>query len=197
MDEYKEYIYQRQPLLYSKADAGDISAQKALRQRLQCKSFEWYMENVAFDIIPNYPFEESSFAFGGIRNLGINLCVDTMSKSGKQIPLGLYACAENISYPQQTQSFSLTLDYELRERFQKKCWTNNEPNGVWLVPCDQNPFSDDQKWRYDFVRKKKKTFLFTHKLFWCFHLNLFFYSKKSGSSIRKMASVWILTRMNK
>lgn len=150
MDEYKEHIYQRQPTLYLPIDVGDISAQKALRQRLQCKSFKWYMENVAFDIIPNYPLEEPSFAFGAIRNVGMNLCVDTMSKSG-EAPLGMFTCAENISYPHPTQAFSLQLNYELRERFQKKCWSNNEPDGIWLMNCGALPSSDDQTWRYDFV----------------------------------------------
>lgn len=150
MDEYKEYIYQRQPFTYVPIDAGDVSAQKALRQRLQCKSFKWYMENVAFDIIPNYPLEEPSFAFGAIRNVGKNLCVDTMSKSG-EVPLGLYSCAENISFPHPTQAFSLHLSYALRERFQKKCWTNNERDEIWLVNCGKEPATDDQTWRYDFV----------------------------------------------
>lgn len=151
MDEYKDYIYQRQPMVYLQIDAGDISAQKALRQRLQCKSFKWYMENVAYDIIPNYPLEEPSYAFGAIQSIGTDLCIDTMSRSG-EVPLGLFSCAENISYPHPTQSFSLKLNYELRERFQKKCWSNNGPNGIWLVNCGELPSSDDQTWRYDLVR---------------------------------------------
>lgn len=152
-------------MVYLQIDAGDISAQKALRQRLQCKSFKWYMENVAFDIIPTYPLDEPSFAFGAIKNLGTNLCVDTMSRSG-EVPLGLFSCALNISYPHPTQSFGLTLNYELRERFQKKCWSNNEPNGIWLEKCGNlGWFSDDQTWRYDFVRKFEHIFLFNHLLF--------------------------------
>lgn len=150
MDEYKQYIYERQPLVYLKIDAGDISEQKALRQRLQCKPFKWFMEHVAFDIVENYPLEEPSLAYGAIRNLATNSCIDTMSMSGL-VPLGLYPCAENIAYPQPTQSFGLTMEFQLRERFQKKCWSKYEADGIWLMPCDQPPFSDGQTWRYDFV----------------------------------------------
>ena len=54
MDEYKEYIYKRRPH-YRNIDVGDISAQLAIRKKLQCKSFKWFMTEVAFDLVGKYP----------------------------------------------------------------------------------------------------------------------------------------------
>ncbi|XP_038078195.1 polypeptide N-acetylgalactosaminyltransferase 13-like [Patiria miniata] len=44
-DEYKENFYNRLPHLRSK-DFGDVEDRRQLRQRLGCKSFEWYLKNV-------------------------------------------------------------------------------------------------------------------------------------------------------
>lgn len=57
MDEYKEYLYKRLPPIRN-IDAGDLTEQKMLRERLHCKSFKWFMEEVAFDQLENYPAEE-------------------------------------------------------------------------------------------------------------------------------------------
>lgn len=151
MDEYKEYIYQRK-YAYSNIDVGDISEQRALRERLHCKPFKWFMEHVAFDLLDHYPLlVESSFAYGGIKNLGTGLCVDTMSNTN-DAPLGFYSCAANISSPHQTQTFSLTLDYDIRQRFQTRCWSKPDAQKfIWLVECSKIFKPEKELWRYDFV----------------------------------------------
>ncbi|KAG0414749.1 hypothetical protein HPB47_008078 [Ixodes persulcatus] len=64
MDEYKEHLYHRRPH-YRHLDPGDLTAQKALRKRLNCKSFKWFMEQVAFDQPSKYPaVEPPDYAWG-------------------------------------------------------------------------------------------------------------------------------------
>jgi polypeptide N-acetylgalactosaminyltransferase len=54
MDEYKEYIYMRDPASWS-IDAGLLLRQHAVREKLKCKSFDWYLKKVAPEILEKYP----------------------------------------------------------------------------------------------------------------------------------------------
>lgn len=54
MDEYKEHFYKRRPFVRN-INPGDLEPQKNLRKKLQCKSFKWFMTEVAPDIIKYYP----------------------------------------------------------------------------------------------------------------------------------------------
>ena len=54
MDEYKEYFYKKRPYV-RKIDPGDLDKQKQLRKDLKCKSFKWFMTEVAPDIVKHYP----------------------------------------------------------------------------------------------------------------------------------------------
>lgn len=48
-------------------DMGDISEQLALKDRLKCKSFQWFMENVAYDVLDKYPELPPNLHFGELR----------------------------------------------------------------------------------------------------------------------------------
>uniref|UniRef100_A0A8C4A862 Polypeptide N-acetylgalactosaminyltransferase n=1 Tax=Denticeps clupeoides TaxID=299321 RepID=A0A8C4A862_9TELE len=45
MDEYKEQYFALRPELRNR-DYGDISQRVAIRRRLQCRSFKWYLDNI-------------------------------------------------------------------------------------------------------------------------------------------------------
>lgn len=81
----------RHAVKFQNTDAGDLSAQRAVRERLQCKPFKWFIENVAFDLLEKYPpIEPPDFASGAIwSDTDTSLCIDTLNH-GENQPVGLY-----------------------------------------------------------------------------------------------------------
>lgn len=70
MDDYKQYIYRRNPARYEKVDAGDLSESLRVKKQLKCKSFKYFMEQVAPDMLDRYPYiDPESFAAGSVRSL--------------------------------------------------------------------------------------------------------------------------------
>lgn len=67
-DKYKEYFYTREPLARY-LDMGDISDQLAMKDKLQCKSFQWYMDNVAYDMVEKYPELPPNIHWGEVGRL--------------------------------------------------------------------------------------------------------------------------------
>ncbi|KAJ8392022.1 hypothetical protein AAFF_G00083320 [Aldrovandia affinis] len=89
MDEYKQNvnIAWNIPLKDHGIDIGDISERKKLRERLKCKPFRWYLENV----YPMLDPLDDLVAYGGLKNMEKeNACVDQGPFPGN-VPI-VYAC---------------------------------------------------------------------------------------------------------
>ncbi|XP_035703837.1 N-acetylgalactosaminyltransferase 7 isoform X3 [Folsomia candida] len=78
-DKYKEFFYTREPLARF-LDSGDISEQLAIKEKFKCKSFQWFMDNVAPDMLHKYPELPPNLYWGEFRNKGTNTCMDTMGR---------------------------------------------------------------------------------------------------------------------
>lgn len=155
MDDYKQHLYARDPDKYDVIDAGDLTKQKAIREKLQCKSFKWFIEEVAFDLPKKYPpIEPPDFASGTIRSLSNpTLCVDTLNH-GNGKPIGLYSCASNNIRPHLNQYFALSWHKDIRTKGSLKCWdvpSGGENAQIILYACHGQ--QGNQLWRYDPVSK--------------------------------------------
>ncbi|KAL6440891.1 hypothetical protein ACFW04_003363 [Cataglyphis niger] len=74
---HKEFFYTREPLARL-LDHGDISEQLAFKERKKCKSFQWYMDNVAYDVLDKFPELPPNIHWGELRNVATGSCLDTM-----------------------------------------------------------------------------------------------------------------------
>ncbi|XP_054712053.1 putative polypeptide N-acetylgalactosaminyltransferase 10 [Uloborus diversus] len=150
MDEYKEYLYLRRPH-YRELDPGDLTQQKALRERLQCKPFKWFMEEIAFDQPKKYPpIEPPNFASGEIRNVESNLCIDTRFRNQND-RFGLEKCIKDQASQGGEQQFELTWHKDIRPKKRTVCFdVSSSENHAPVVLWSCHGMQGNQEWRYNY-----------------------------------------------
>lgn len=148
MGPYKKLVYEHHPKM-KEIDVGDLTERKALRDRLHCKSFTWFLTNVWPEL---YPYGDNATHWGTVYNQKEGLCLDNKEYLFLgPAPLG----AKDCTYQASTQSFSLTVDHKLRSVLQ--C-VGVQGDGTDLVPvlitCHDEPYhtwtyTDSQQLRHD------------------------------------------------
>ncbi|XP_069111074.1 polypeptide N-acetylgalactosaminyltransferase 5-like [Argopecten irradians] len=89
LDDFKTYYYSRiSKQKMEDTDYGDVSDRLALRKRLQCKSFAWYLENV----YPEIYIPGEAVASGEIRNKARPVCLDGKDREEADSVLSVYPC---------------------------------------------------------------------------------------------------------
>ncbi|KAK3731855.1 hypothetical protein QZH41_020213 [Actinostola sp. cb2023] len=147
MDDYKDLYYRKKSDEERNVDIGDVSDRVALRERLGCKSFKWYLENVFPDMTsvdPNPP------AQGEVRNLYNNMCVDTLGEKTKIDKVGLYSCHGMGG----NQFFTLTKTNEIVFNDDKCLDAPNSDPGSFVEMITCHGLRGNQEWKHN---KKKGT----------------------------------------
>uniref|UniRef100_A0A182IU08 Polypeptide N-acetylgalactosaminyltransferase n=1 Tax=Anopheles atroparvus TaxID=41427 RepID=A0A182IU08_ANOAO len=150
MDDYVELLYLNRPDLRDHPELGDVTHRKVLREKLHCKSFDWYMKNVYPEkFIPT----RNVRAFGRLASQADNLCLDTLQQNAdKPWNLGIYTCFKpEVS---ASQLFSLTQRSVLRN--ERSCATvqasKSESKFVVMIPCIDDDDIDDT-WEFTEYRQ--------------------------------------------
>ncbi|XP_053554291.1 polypeptide N-acetylgalactosaminyltransferase 5 [Bombina bombina] len=122
LDEYKELFYGHgYHLLLQHSNIGDLNAQKELRNKLKCKSFQWYLENV-------YPDLEAPLvrATGVITNIELGKCLSLQNST---------VILESCDGSKPSQQFAFTWLRLIKQN--NLCMAPaNEGDRLILYPCD-------------------------------------------------------------
>lgn len=148
-DEYKDVVYRNDRKRFEKVDAGDLSHVKNVRDRLKCKPFKYFINEIAPDILERYPLQEELpvFASGQIRTIrDSNVCVDLLQNWPLQ-PIGLYRCWDRDdegNWP-GSQNFRLTFFKNIALAKLEYCL---DAFDLATPQCHYMPYGN-QYWKYD------------------------------------------------
>ncbi|XP_022612949.1 N-acetylgalactosaminyltransferase 7 [Seriola dumerili] len=137
-DEYKDYFYASRPETLTLA-YGDISELKRFREEHRCKSFKWFMEEIAYDIPLHYPLPPKNVEWGEIRGFETSYCIDSMGHTnGGNVEIGpCHRMGGN-------QLFRINEANQLMQYDQ--CLTRGVDNSAVIIThCDQNQHTE---WKY-------------------------------------------------
>lgn len=90
-DEFKEYFYTREPNVRG-YPIGNISKQLQFKKDHNCKSFKWFMDNVAYEVYDLYPLPPPNRAWGEFKERRGDQCWDSMGQGMGEGPIGAYYC---------------------------------------------------------------------------------------------------------
>ncbi|XP_030569392.1 polypeptide N-acetylgalactosaminyltransferase 8 [Drosophila novamexicana] len=146
LDEYKDKLYANMPHL-THIKVGSLKKQKALRQRLHCKRFKWFLDHLGRDFLEQYPMDEPlDYAFGAVQSLAApTLCLErTETAEHPQ----LLPCDEDLMYPKLEQKWSLSHFRDLHSSSRCLELHQQHPNAeIWLWQCHHH--AGNQFWSFD------------------------------------------------
>uniref|UniRef100_A0A8B9LJI9 Polypeptide N-acetylgalactosaminyltransferase n=1 Tax=Astyanax mexicanus TaxID=7994 RepID=A0A8B9LJI9_ASTMX len=137
-DEYKDYFYASRPETLTLA-YGDIGPLKKFREEHRCKSFKWFMEEIAYDIPIHYPLPPKNVEWGEIRGYETSYCIDSMGHTnGGNVEIGpCHRMGGN-------QLFRINEANQLMQYDQ--CLTKGaDGSAVIITHCNMN---ENTEWRY-------------------------------------------------
>jgi polypeptide N-acetylgalactosaminyltransferase len=152
MDEYKNVMYVSDPERFS-TDPGDLTKAKLVKQRLNCKPFDYFLDKIAPEMYTRYYYQlhyPGYYALGAIESVALpNSCIDFMDHY--DMPAQLNECRrQSPTRPVFTQNFKLTWHKKIRLFERDDCFQNN----CYLNFCHYDGDHKFQDWKYDIDSKQ-------------------------------------------
>ncbi|XP_042606791.1 polypeptide N-acetylgalactosaminyltransferase 6-like isoform X1 [Cyprinus carpio] len=134
MDDYKKIFYNRNKkaaAIAAEKSYGDISERLKLKERLHCRNFSWYLENIFTEVfVPDL----NPVLYGSLKNIATNTCLDIGEKNPGGKSVVLFIC-HNMGI---NQYFEYTSHQELRHNIDKQLCLHAtiEPEPVRVELCN-------------------------------------------------------------
>ncbi|KAK9953798.1 hypothetical protein ABG768_015923 [Culter alburnus] len=165
MDDYKKIFYNRNKkaaAFAAEKSYRDISERLKLKERLHCKNFSWYLENIYTEaFVPDL----NPVLFGSLKNIATKTCLDVGEKNPGGKSVILLICHDmGIN-----QYFEYTSHQELRHNIDKELCLHAtiEPEPVRVEPCnfqgDGTVPAPQQMW--NFILLSQQIYLLHNALF--------------------------------
>jgi len=150
-DDYRKYYYateSRRPrsvvvtdAVYDHAEIRGMDTRRRLRQTLQCRGFDWYLQNIATDLV--VPDVDSRY-FGQLQNAHGRTCACSAPVDDEHV-LPVIQCG----WRDRTQTFALMKNGTVVDSRDRNCLTANDDKYAVLRACNSDDWS--QIWMYDTV----------------------------------------------
>eukprot|EP00040_Diaphanoeca_grandis_P020815 m.110678 g.110678 ORF g.110678 m.110678 type:complete len:657 (-) comp28060_c0_seq1:214-2184(-) len=156
MDEYAEVYYN---LTSNKpVGAGNVTARRQFRKDNNCKSFKWYLDNIAPYMF--VPVPENYYRYGKLRNEGVGKCInhEPMSEGNHKVP-NLVDCTQNYGHSVEWYLTKHPFDGELRHEgsYGSRCMFVTGDHSIGIDTCySKEDGSDNVYWTLDDNRIKSK-----------------------------------------
>ena len=118
---------------------GDISEQLQLKKDKNCKSFDWFMKEVAYDVFDKYPRLPPNKHWGELKNAGSGQCLDTYGRHRPE-KVGASGCRGYGG----AQMFRLNTEGQLTSG--EWCMKANKKDAISISHCDMG--RTDGAWEY-------------------------------------------------
>lgn len=119
LGDFKHCLYSTDPERYDEVDTGSLTKAIEIKKSLNCKPFQYFLEQVMPDQVENYPCNPGVFASGVIRSeTHPDLCLD-YSKHRSNVDLS--NCDLNYTKPGKYQHFELTWHRQIKKIVKVPC----------------------------------------------------------------------------
>ncbi|XP_072163061.1 N-acetylgalactosaminyltransferase 7-like [Diadema setosum] len=147
LDEYKDFFYATKPQLEGKS-CGNLSEQVAFRRDHCQRSFSWFMEEVAFDTLEEYPPPAKNKIWGEVRSVDSELCLDTNgAQSNPKAVMAMAGCHGMGG----NQLFRINTRGQMAVEDGYCLFAKADSTKIMFVRCaaEKFPTTDDTEWDYD------------------------------------------------